>query len=210
MGSKACYAGWGDSDASCDRSSCQLTPRGHFTRVKFPDPFPEPPNMRPNSLVLAVAVAVALGACGGDRNEASDAAGAAPGAAVPVAAAEVPVAAAEVGVAEPAAVPAVLPEWFPADVYLPAEHVVAEVNEGDHAVELRTRGEVVAIAEQARAAMLAADWTENHYSPVDTRGGASMYYRKGDRSATLAMAWGGSGQVRVMYNFATVGGLKSD
>ena len=203
MGSKACYAGWGDSDASCDRSSCQLTPRGHFTRVKFPDPFPEPPNMRPNSLVLAVAVAVVLGACGGDRNGASDAAGAAPDAPVPVAAAEA-------AAAEPAAVPVALPGWFPADVYLPAEHVVAEVNEGDHAVELRTRGEVVAIAEQARAAMLATDWTENHYSPVDTRGGASMYYRKGDRSATLAMAWGGSGQVRVMYNFATVGGLKSD
>ena len=158
------------------------------------------------SLTAAVAVAVVLGACGGDRKEASDAAGAAPDAPVPVAAAEVPVGAAEGRVAEPAAVPAVLPGWFPADVYLPADHGVAEVNDGDHAVELRTRGEVIAIAEQARAAMLAAGWTESHYSPVDTRGGASMYYRKGDRSATLAMAWGGSGQVRVMYNFATVGG----
>lgn len=164
--------------------------------------------MRPNSFVLAVAVAVVLGACSGDRNGASHVAGAAPDAAVPVAAAEVPVGAAEGRVAEPATVPAALPEWFPADVYLPADHRVAEVNEGDHAVELRTRGVVIALAEQARAAMLAAGWTENHYSPVDTRGGASMYYRKGDRSATLAMAWGGSDQVRVMYNFATVGGSR--
>ena len=31
-----------------------------------------------------------------------------------------------------------------------------------------------------------------------------MYYRKGDRSATLAMAWAGNGQVRLLYNFATV------
>lgn len=161
--------------------------------------------MRPYFLVLAVAVVMVLGACGGDRKGATDVAGAAPGAAGADAPAEVPFGAAEVGVAEPA-VPVALPGWFPTDVYLPADHVVAEVNEADHAVELRTRGEVVSIAEQARAAMLAAGWTENHYSPVDTRGGASMYYRKGDRSATLAMAWGGGGQVRVMYNFATVGG----
>lgn len=157
--------------------------------------------MRPYFLVLAVAVPMVLGACGGDRMGATDVAGAAPDAPVPVAAAEV-------APAESAAVPVALPGWFPADVYLPADHRVAEVNEGDHAVELRTRGEVIAIAEQARAAMLAAGWTENHYSPVDTRGGASMYYRKGDRSATLAMAWGGSDQVRVMYNFATVGGSR--
>jgi len=71
---------------------------------------------------------------------------------------------------------------------------------------VRTRGEVLDIAEQARSAMLAAGWTEKHYSPVDTRGGASMYYRKGDRSTTLAMAWSSAGQVLVMYNFATVGG----
>ena len=31
-----------------------------------------------------------------------------------------------------------------------------------------------------------------------------MYYRKGDRSATLAMAWGKTCQVRVIYNFAIV------
>ncbi|MFC7300351.1 hypothetical protein [Cognatiluteimonas weifangensis] len=161
--------------------------------------------MRPYFLVLAVAVA--LGACGGDRMEATDVAGAAPDAAGAGADAAVPVGAAEVVAAEPEAVPAALPGWFPADVYLPAEHVVAEVNEdrGAHAVELRTHGEVFATAEQARAAMLAAGWTESHYSPIDTRGGASMYYRKGDRSATLAMASGGTGQVRVMYNFATVG-----
>jgi hypothetical protein len=52
--------------------------------------------------------------------------------------------------------------------------------------------------------MLAAGWDESHYSSTDTRGGANMYNRKGDRSATLAMAWGGDGQVRMMYNFATV------
>lgn len=87
-----------------------------------------------------------------------------------------------------------------------ADHAVAQVNEdsGAHAVELRTHGEVLDIAEQARVAMLAAGWTENHYSPFDTRGGASIYHRKGDRSATLAMAWGGNGLVQVMYNFATV------
>jgi ABC-type multidrug transport system ATPase subunit len=65
-------------------------------------------------------------------------------------------------------------------------------------------GEVLDIAEQARAAMLAAGRDESHYSSTDTRGGANMYNRKGDRSATLAMAWGGDGQVRMMYNFATV------
>ncbi|TLX22211.1 hypothetical protein [Thermomonas fusca] len=162
--------------------------------------------MHPYFPVLALALAVALGACSGDRKEATDAAGAAPdaaGAADVVAA--VPVGAADV-VAEPAAAPVALPEWFPTDVYLPADHVVVEVNEDDgaHAVELRTRGEVLNLAAQAQAAMLAAGWTENHYSPVDTRGGASMYYRKGDRSATLAMAWAGDGQVRLMYNFATV------
>ena len=155
--------------------------------------------MHPYFLVLALTLA--LGACGGDRKAATDVAGAD---------AAVPVGAANVAAAEPAAVPAALPGWFPADVYLPADHAVAEVNEdsGAHAVELQTHGEVLDIAEQARAAMLAAGWTENHYSPIDTRGGASMYYRKGDRSATLAMAWGGNGQVRVMYNFATVDGLQ--
>lgn len=154
------------------------------------------------SLALALAVATALSACGGDRKEAANVAGATPDAEVPVGAADV--------VAEPAAAPVALPEWFPTDVYLPADHVVVEVNEDDgaHAVELRTRGEVLNLAGQAQAAMLAAGWTENHYSPVDTRGGASMYYRKGDRSATLAMAWAGDGQVRLMYNFATVGGVK--
>ena len=160
--------------------------------------------MRPSFLVLAVAVAAAVGGCGGDRKAAADVAGAAPDAAVAGTDAAVPVGAADVVAAQPAAVPVALPGWFPADVYLPADHVIAEVNEGDHAVELRTRGEVISIAEQARAAMLAAGWTENHYSPLDTRGGASMYYRKGDRSATLAMAVGSTGQVRVMYNFATV------
>ncbi|MBH2009474.1 MAG: hypothetical protein I8H71_07210 [Xanthomonadaceae bacterium] len=147
-------------------------------------------------------MATALSACGGDRKEAANVAGATPDAEVPVGAADV--------VAEPAAAPVALPEWFPTDVYLPADHVVVEVNEDDgaHAVELRTRGEVLNLAGQAQAAMLAAGWTENHYSPVDTRGGASMYYRKGDRSATLAMAWAGDGQVRLMYNFATVGGVK--
>lgn len=162
--------------------------------------------MHPYFLVLALAVA--LGGCGDERKEAADVAGAAPD--VAGADAAIPVGAADVVAAAPAAVPAALPEWFPADVYLPAEHVVAEVNEDDgaHAVELRTPGEVIALAGQAQAAMLAAGWTESHYSPTDTRGGASMYYRKGDRSATLAMAWGGAGQVRVMYNFATVGGLQ--
>ena len=160
--------------------------------------------MHPYFLVLALAVA--LGACGGDRTETADVGGAAPDAAVVAADGAVPVGAANVVAAETAAVPAALPGWFPVDVYLPADHVVAEVNEdgGAHAVELRTHGEVVDIAEQARAAMLAAGWAESHYSPLDTRGGASMYYRKGDRSATLAMAWGSTGQVRVMYNFATV------
>lgn len=161
------------------------------------------------SLALALAVATALSACGGDRKEAANVAGASPDAAVAGTDAAVPVGAADV-VAEPAAAPVALPEWFPTDVYLPADHVVVEVNEDDgaHAVELRTRGEVLHLAGQAQAAMLAAGWTENHYSPVDTRGGASMYYRKGDRSATLAMAWAGDGQVRLMYNFATVGGVK--
>ncbi len=156
--------------------------------------------MHPYFLVLALALA--LSACSGDRKDASDAAGAAPDAAIPVGAGDVVPAA-------PAAVRLVLPAWFPADVYLPADHVVVEVNEDDgaHAVELRTPGEVFALAGQAQAAMLAAGWTENHFSPNDTRGGASMYYRKDDRSATLAMAWAGAGQVRVMYNFATVGGL---
>ncbi|WP_287597036.1 hypothetical protein [Thermomonas sp.] len=154
-------------------------------------------------------MATALSACGGDRKEAANVAGATPDAAAAGTDAAVPVDAADV-VAEPAAAPVALPEWFPTDVYLPADHVVVEVNEDDgaHAVELRTRGEVLNLAGQAQAAMLAAGWTENHYSPVDTRGGASMYYRKGDRSATLAMAWAGDGQVRLMYNFATVGGVK--
>ena len=162
--------------------------------------------MRPYFLVLAVAFA--LGGCSGDRNNAAEAAGAAPEAAVAGAGAAVPVGASDVVAGKPTAAPAALPEWFPKDVYLPADHVVAEVNEdeGAHAVELRTQGDVLGLAPQAQAAMLAAGWTEGHYSPVDTRGGASMYYRKGDRSATLAMAWGGAGQVRVMYNFATVGG----
>lgn len=153
---------------------------------------------------LVLALALALGACGGDREEATDVAGASK-----EADAAVPVAPADVVAAEPVAAPAVpasLPEWFPGDVYLPADHEVAEVIEsgGAHAVELQTDGEVFDLAEQARAAMLAAGWTENHYSPLDTRGGASMHYRKGERSATLAMAWGGNGRVRVMYNFATV------
>ena len=154
--------------------------------------------MRPYFLVLAAAVA--LGGCGGDRVEAAAVAAAEVATAEPVAAAQ------PAPTAEPVAAPVALPAWFPADVYLPAEHVVAEVDEdrGAHAVELRTRGEVIDIAEQARTAMLAAGWSENHYSPIDTRGGASMYYRKGDRSATLAMAWGSAGLVRVMYNFATV------
>ncbi len=165
--------------------------------------------MRPSFLVLAVAVAAAVGGCGGDRKAAAEAARATPEAAAAGADAAVPAGAAEV-IAAPAAVPVALPGWFPADVYLPADHVVAEVNkdEGAHAVELRTRGEVLNLAGQAQAAMLAAGWTEIHYSPVDTRGGASMYYRKGDRSATLAMAWAGDGQVRLMYNFATVGGAQ--
>ena len=165
--------------------------------------------MRPYFLVLAVAVAAALGGCGGDRKAAAGVAGPTPDAAVAGTGAPVPVGAADV-VAKPAAVPVALPGWFPADIYLPADHVVVEVNEdsGAHAVELRSRGEVLDLAGQAQAEMLAAGWTENHYSPVDTRGGASMYYRKGDRSATLAMAWAGPGQVRLMYNFATVGGLR--
>jgi hypothetical protein len=71
-------------------------------------------------------------------------------------------------------------------------------------VELRTHGWVFDIAKHAQAAMLDAGWTENHYSPIETSGGASMYYRKGDLSATLAMAWSGNGQVQVMYNFTTV------
>lgn len=152
---------------------------------------------------LVLVLALALSACSGDRKEAANAAGATPDVAGSDAA--VPIGAADV-IAEPAAAAAALPAWFPADVYLPAEHVVVEVNEDDgaHAVELRTRGEVLNLAGQAQAAMLAAGWTENHYSPVDTRGGASMYYRKGDRSATLAMAWAGNSQVRLMYNFATV------
>ena len=158
--------------------------------------------MRPLFLVLAVA----LGGCGADRKQASDVAAAAPAAAAPVADAATPVDAAEVVATEPEAVPAALPGWFPVDVYMPADHAVAEVNEsrGAHAVELRTHGEVLDIAGQAQAVMLAAGWAEIHYSPVDTRGGASMYYRKGDRSATLAMAGDGE-EVRVMYNFATVG-----
>lgn len=121
-----------------------------------------------------------------------------------------PVGASDVAATEQAAVPAALPDWFPADVYLPADHVIAEVNEKDdaHAVELRTGGAVFDLAGQAQAAMLAAGWTENHFSPNDTRGGASMYYRKGDRSGTIAMASAGNGQIRVMYNFATVGGLQ--
>lgn len=161
--------------------------------------------MHPYSLALALAVATALSACGGDRKEAANVAGATPDAAVAGTDTAAPVGAADV-VAEPAAVPVALPEWFPKDVYLPADHTVVEVNEEDgaHAVELRVRGEVLSLAGQAQAAMLAAAWTENHYSPVDTRGGASMYYRKGDRSATLAMAWAGNGQVRLLYNFATV------
>lgn len=157
--------------------------------------------MRPYFLVLAVAFA--LGGCSGDRKDVAEGA-AAPEAAVAGAAG--PVGASDVVAAKPTAAPAALPEWFPKDVYLPADHVVAEVNEdeGAHAVELRTQGDVLGLAPQAQAAMLAAGWTEGHYSPVDTRGGASMYYRKGDRSVTLAMAWAGPGQVAVMYNFATV------
>lgn len=151
---------------------------------------------------LVLAVALALSACGGDRMEDSDIAGTAAEARTPQPASPT---AAEVAAATLVAAPAALPAWFPADVYLPADYVVAEVDEsrGAHAVELRTRGEVIDIAGQAQAGMLAAGWTENHYSPTDTRGGASLYYRKGDRSATLAMAWGSAGTVRVMYNFAT-------
>jgi len=157
------------------------------------------------SLALALAVATALSACGGDRKEAANVAGATPDAAVAGTDTAAPVGAADV-VAEPAAAPVALPEWFPKDVYLPADHRVVEVNEEDgaHAVELRVGGEVLNLAGQAQAAMLAAGWTENHYSPVDTRGGASMYHRKGDRSATLAMAWAGNGQVRLLYNVVTV------
>ena len=142
--------------------------------------------MRPYLLLLVVAAA--LGACGGDRTGG------------------VPRDAADVAARTPEATPAALPAWFPEDVYLPADYVVAETSEGRgvHAVELRTGGEVFDVAAQARAAMLAAGWTENHYSPMDTRGGASMHYLKDDRSATLAMAWGSTGMVRVMYNFATV------
>lgn len=158
--------------------------------------------------LLLLALALALGACGGDSKEAPDVAAVAPDPVVAGADSTVPVGAENVAASEPAAAPVNLPGWFPADVYLPADHVVTEVDEigRAHAVEVRTRGEVLDIAEQARSAMLAAGWTEKHYSPVDTRGGASMYYRKGDRSATLAMAWSSAGQVRVMYNFATVGG----
>ena len=161
--------------------------------------------MHPCFLVLAVAVA--LGGCGGDRKEAAEAAGEATTPAI-AGANDALAVGAEVGLAAPATVHAALPDWFPDDVYLPADHVVTQVNEsrGAHAVEVQTRGEVLGLAPQAQAAMLAAGWTEHHYSPVDTRGGASMYYRKGDRSATLAMAWGGADQVWVMYNFATVGG----
>ena len=162
--------------------------------------------MRPFFLVLAVAVVVALGGCGGEGDEAKDVAGRAADTAVAGADAATPDPAAKAVAAEPATVPVALPAWFPKDVFLPADHVIAEVHEeeGAHAVDLRTPGEVLGLAPQAQAAMLGAGWTENHYSPVDTRGGASMYYRKGDRSATLAMAWSAPGEVRVLYNFATV------
>src|SRR3546814_4427109 len=91
---------------------------------------------------LVLALALALGACGGDHEEATDVAGASE-----EADAAVPVAPSEVVAAEPVAAPAVpaaLPGWFPADVYLPADHVVAEVieSEGAHAVQLQTHGEI--------------------------------------------------------------------
>lgn len=153
---------------------------------------------------LVVAVALAVGGCGGNRTDATGAAGAATttATATPSAGAGADV------IAEAAAVQAAFPDWFPEDVYLPADPVITQVNEtrGAHAVEVQTHGEVLGLAPQAQAAMLATGWTEHHYSPVDTRGGASMYYRKGNRSATLAMARGGAGQVRIMYNFATLGG----
>ena len=159
--------------------------------------------MRPYFFVLAAAVA--LGGCGGDRKATAEGASVAPPTAAEGEHVAVP-AATEVAAAEPASVPVALPAWFPTDVFLPADRVVIEVNEneGAQAVEVRTPGEVLGLAPQAQAAMLAAGWTEHHYSPVDTRGGASMYYRKGDRSATLAMAWASPGEVRVLYNFATV------
>ena len=157
--------------------------------------------MRP--FLMGLAVAVTLGGCVGDRQEAAGARAAG----APAADAEdVASGSAEVAAARPEAAPVALPDWFPTDVYLPADYEVAEIGEGRgvHAVELRTPGEVFDVAEQARAGMLAAGWTENHYSPMDTRGGASMHYLKDDRSATLAMAWGNTGLVRVMYNFATL------
>ena len=158
------------------------------------------------SYFFVLAVAVALGGCGGDRTAAADGAGVAPPTAAEGEDVATPAASAQLAAAEPTPVPAALPAWFPTDVFLPAEHVVIEVNEneGAQAVEVRSPGEVLGLAPQAQAAMLAAGWTEHHYSPVDTRGGASMYYRKGDRSATLAMAWASPGEVRVLYNFATV------
>lgn len=166
--------------------------------------------MRP--YVLALAVVVLLSACSGDRDKSAGGTGRVRDAAVGRADPADRVGTVGVPAAAPAAAHVALPQWFPRDVYLPADHAVVEVNEGRgaHAVELRTPGEVLSLAPQAQAAMLAAGWAEHHYSPVDTRGGASMYYRKGNRSATLAMAWGGPSHVRVMYNFAEVGGSKPD
>lgn len=144
---------------------------------------------------VAVAVlALALPGCG-DRGD--EAAGEATGAAVtlPQAGPVVP----EGGL------PA--PDWFPVDdVYRPADYIVAEVNEvvGDRMIELQTGGDPGGLAGQARAAMLAAGWTENHFSGPEGVGGPTMHYLKGTRSVTIAMTRADAGVVRVLYNFATV------
>lgn len=164
--------------------------------------------LRKMTVAVAIAgIALALSACG----EAGDAPPAGTDGSQPEAAATVstdPLA------ALPQAGPVVpeggrpAPDWFPvADVYRPADYVVAEVNEvvGDRMIELQTSGDPGGLAGQARAGMLAAGWTENHFTGPEGVGGPTMHYLKGTRSVTIAMTRADAGVVRVLYNFATIG-----
>lgn len=152
--------------------------------------------------LVLLAVVFALGACGSDRPDPAGSSGAESTDAVEAEGAEP----SELDVVE--GTPAVassttLPEWFPEDAFLPVDYAVAEVNEnfGARQVELRLDGDITELAAQVRAGMVAAGWTETHFSAPDGTRGSNMHFTKDTRGATLSMSTAGDDSVRLVYGF---------
>jgi len=152
-------------------------------------------------LALVIAVPGTLVACGGERASDTDAEATMEDAApMDDGAAMDQDAGADDGIGAGAEATAV-PDWFPQDVYLPADYtVVVARNMGDvQQVELRVPGAAPAIAAEAGDAMEAQGWEENMES------GPTTGYQKGQRMVSLTVADRDEGGVRVTYQLVSVG-----